>query len=731
MTFQNIPYLYQNKNGSFRVLAKGVDEYFKATEKDKAIKFAKGVQKKLEKELKGFITRQELGEKLGIKGVTIENAKGKNTRLWNEISDKMEIKTVNNREYYKFKGKEKDAIDSIKKFSGVEALKGARDVYAGRETTAGKIRKILTESKVPLNVKEIEAKLPKGTKRDTINSALADIKTKPEYSELKKKVKLIDFFEQAAQTSKIKAEKRAPFIKIVRDVFVSDPDATTQDVAEAMVGSKKYNSASLTSKYNYDTAARKNIIKFLEVVGPGSKQKIKGFKDIDPDKLGDILESIESRISDFGFESGLRREAQLAIADAAKGLPPRTGEELIAKLRQKGKAVDHVVPLASVFKDAPGYTEAGQVIDFDINKKKGTTLDADFGREFKKALKGDFSGVEKYNDKALNFATKNKVDTPVIVQGNNLNPRDYIKNFDSYSEGAKLNIINLAKEKGIVIQTNTKTLASLADELIKGTETFSKAKQVEVCNFLSNGGLPGDCKRAIKQDLKKAAQIISKIPADTKETAAVKNSAQKLVNFIDSGQITTADKLPRPDDAKLADTFKETNLRWNNDVGAFETTNGDIASQSDIKKYAADNPMEVKVGEEPVKAATNKSVLGNVGKALARVGAPLPTALIDSYFIGQQVKEGKGTAEIASNPLNWLGLATMEPLSKVAGIAEGGAFNKALRLGLNPATIRGITRFAGLPGLAISTALTAYDQYQKYKDGEGFIFNLLNQKGIE
>ena len=48
-------------------------------------------------------------------------------------------------------------------------------------------------------------------------------------------------------------------------------------------------------------------------------------------------------------------------------------------------------------------------------------------------------------------------------------------------------------------------------------------------SFLSNGGLPGDCKRAIKQDPKKAAQIISKIPADTKETAAVKNSAQKLV----------------------------------------------------------------------------------------------------------------------------------------------------------------------------------------------------------
>ena len=173
-------------------------------------------------------------------------------------------------------------------------------------------------------------------------------------------------------------------------------------------------------------------------------------------------------------------------------------------------------------------------------------------------------------------------------------------------------------------------------------------------------------------------------------------------------------------------------LKWDNVVGAFTTKNGDIASQADIKTYATENPMKIQVGEEPIKAATNKSVLANVGKAMARIGAPLPTAVLDSYFIGQQVKEGKGTAEIASNPLNWLGLATMEPLTKISGVAEGsGTLNKALRLGLNPATIRGISRFAGLPGLAVSTAMTAYDQYQKYKDGEGFIFNLLNQKGTE
>ena len=272
----------------------------------------------------------------------------------------------------------------------------------------------------------------------------------------------------------------------------------------------------------------------------------------------------------------------------------------------------------------------------------------------------------------------------------------------------------------------------LVDDLVKGIKSVPQGCQIIVRRALgATGGLFNEtCETIIRANPKAAAvKLNNAITATKGPLKDLKEKSIKIANLIDTEQITTADKLPRPDDAKLADTFKETNLRWNNDVGAFETTNGDIASQSDIKKYAADNPMEVKVGEEPLKVATNKSVLKNVGKAIATVGAPLPTALLDAYFINEQVKEGKGTAEIASNPLNWLGLATMEPLSKVAGVAETGKLNSLLRLGLNPATIRGISRFAGLPGLAISTALTAYDQYQKYKDGEGLIYNLFNKEG--
>ena len=172
-----------------------------------------------------------------------------------------------------------------------------------------------------------------------------------------------------------------------------------------------------------------------------------------------------------------------------------------------------------------------------------------------------------------------------------------------------------------------------------------------------------------------------------------------------------------------------TALKYNKEIGAFVTGKTDtVAPQSEIKQYAVDNPMEVKVGEPAKLPKPNKSVLKTVGKTLAAVGAPLPTALLDTYFINEQIKQDKTTSEIVSNPLNWLGLATMSPLSRAAGIDKAGKVNTALRLGLNPGTIRGISRFVGLPGLALSTAMTAYDQYTKYKNQEGFIYKMFNKE---
>ena len=168
-------------------------------------------------------------------------------------------------------------------------------------------------------------------------------------------------------------------------------------------------------------------------------------------------------------------------------------------------------------------------------------------------------------------------------------------------------------------------------------------------------------------------------------------------------------------------------IKYNTEVGAFVNTGtDDVASQAELKTWADDNPMEVKVGE------AKPGILRKTGKALAHIGLPLPTAAMDAYFVGRQIEEGKSPTEIAKDPFNWLGLATMDPLTKAAGVADkSGKLASVMRLGMSPGMIRGATRFLGLPGLALSTGLTAYDQYQKYKNKEGFIYDLFNREEID
>ncbi len=321
-------------------------------------------------------------------------------------------------------------------------------------------------------------------------------------------------------------------------------------------------------------------------------------------------------------------------------------------------------------------------------------------------------------------------------------PGKSLQTIDPFDDYPGMTEVEINKELRKYFTVDNKLKPNWAKQIADGT---IKIEDVEA---IKKGGIFMENMNLSKDVAKNNLENIKTIYANEPDGSAFRKAMEKRVNCADgcflkvanknperiakllsTGQVIKASELPRPDDAIRRDMFKETNIRWNNDIGAFVTPNEDIASQADIKKYIAENPIEVKAGETPLKPATNKSVLANVGRTMAAVGAPLPTALIDSYFIGQQVKQGKGTAEIASNPLNWLGLATMEPLTKAAGIAEGDGLKKVLRLGLNPATIRGISRFAGLPGLAISTAMTAYDQYEKYKDGEGFIYKLFNKEG--
>ena len=137
-------------------------------------------------------------------------------------------------------------------------------------------------------------------------------------------------------------------------------------------------------------------------------------------------------------------------------------------------------------------------------------------------------------------------------------------------------------------------------------------------------------------------------------------------------------------------------IKYNPEIGAFvNISTNDVVSQANLKNWAKDNPIDVKAG-----TSVKPGLLRKTGRALAHVGLPLPTAALDTYFIGKQIQEGRDPAEIAKDPFNWLGLATMEPLTKAAGVADkSGKLASVARLGMSPGMIRGATRFLGLPGI--------------------------------
>ena len=727
MAFEGVPYLYQNKNGSFRVLAKDVDEYFKATEKTEAIKFAKGLQKNLDKQLKGFLTRQQLAEELKIQDTSIEKAKMSNTRLWKEISNQMEIKKVGNREYYKFKGNKNNAISSIKKFSGAEAVKGPRDVYAGKVTIAGKIRNLLKNSKDPLTVKEIENKLPKETPIATINSALADLKKDVNYKDKIKKITSQEVAEAGAVT---KRKASAPYIVAVRNAFVNDPDATTADVAEEMFGTNKYKSASRIDKLDMDQIARLNIIKFLqEVGGKGSKIPIPGFKDIAPDKLGDIIESIESRSNTFGFEPGERKRFQGAVADSLRNLPVNYTEKLKAKLRQKGMAVDEVNPTASVFKQAPGYIEATQVIPFKTNQIKGTTLDALFGRTFKKVMQGDFSGVDYFNEKSAEFAKKYNIDTPIIRTGAGLNPEDYVANFSDYTKGGRENIQQLAKEKGFVLETkskplqllvnarkdfenNTDNICSIFGKASGGTvkscvAQFDEAVQKnpeglfqKVLNFVKS---PGVKRFTLAGAAGAAGAAIVKEFRNDDPTSYLSNEDQQKSMLVamatDPIMDPLANQFDRPDilDYQLPA------------LGATAAASTALGAPSTIKVSRDPNslPQFKTRGTGIEKKGLAKTGLRVLGRGLGIMSTPGALAPFAAADIASQVYEGDSATDIATNPFNYLYGTFADQTDKMTrGLKP--TLRKVARLGMSPGALRVMSR-AGLVGLAGSLGIQGYN----------------------
>jgi len=128
--------------------------------------------------------------------------------------------------------------------------------------------------------------------------------------------------------------------------------------------------------------------------------------------------------------------------------------------------------------------------------------------------------------------------------------------------------------------------------------------------------------------------------------------------------------------------------------------------------YLQDAFETAKIGKEGKGVFRSAFGLGEgvLGKGLWALGAPIIQLPATAGYIAQDIREGKDVGEIATNPLNYLGAAFMNPAVKALGKA-------GMSRGLLGIASLGLAGTAALPALSIGAGLATLGTlgYQGYK----------------
>ena len=411
------------------------------------------------------------------------------------------------------------------------------------------------------------------------------------------------------------------------------------------------------------------------------------------------------------------------------------------------------------FRTSP-YSAFIQGIRADINQDKGKTLDKQTSI-YEKRLQAAKTISEKkkiaaeYNNKAKKFA---------LDANKNLKPGQLPVRTLEFKVGVSPNV-------SIKNKTALNNYGDLFDEIYqKHNYSMSVPEDVksvdEIRPFLQGGRGKGSMLKLLAQ---RAPRIFG-IPA----AAYLGYRALPLL----TGTPVAAAEIQRDAqgnviEPKINQPVVSEPLQYNKEIGAVVNTNTDQkADQNQILQYVKDNPLKVTAGsslgfaaqEVPgaYKAARDlgrgriRSTLGISGAirpVLTTFGTPLLTGLYEGAIASKRLDEGETATDILTDPLGpALGISLMEPLSKMSGVVRdakpvgilGGlkrAFNpfdmsnvgtarpgltsKILRMGMSPRVIAGISRL-GPYGMLAGAGLSALDQYNKYQNQEGMIYNLFN-----
>ena len=255
----------------------------------------------------------------------------------------------------------------------------------------------------------------------------------------------------------------------LNEEFKLDPDVDLEELAEQLYGKGASKSVSFL------TQTKNDVAKYIDVLETGTRKNlnIPGFKYPSANKAAEILDSIADRSGSFGFQAGVIRDLKFDVRDnllkLKKGTTTNLRRVLSKLIKDKGSVIDEAVGLSATFEDAPGYTEATQIIKNKINKRKANTIDKPFSALIKKIKTNSATAKEinNFNTISKRFMKEEGVDSPIIKIGKNLKPEKFIKSFKDYSPEAQANIKELAKKNNFVIQTKSEPLKNVVASLQK------------------------------------------------------------------------------------------------------------------------------------------------------------------------------------------------------------------------------------------------------------------------
>ena len=285
---------------------------------------------------------------------------------------------------------------------------------------------------------------------------------------------------QARAESQLAAS--AERIEPINEQFKKNPNIGLEELTKNIYG-KEFTKVDDIEKLKLATQVSDDVAKYLEAL-KGIRGGVSGLPT--GDKLKKITNVIESNTPGYRFREGVLRNYKFNVADEARGFDFNYTQNLRDKITEGAKrVVDESVGLSATFKNAPGYLESTQFLKQATNEIKSKQIDKPFSEAFSAALEGDISKVADYNKQALKFKTKYpNVDVPFIKYGDKLSDvKKYVKNFDDFSDASKENILNIAKERGIVVKTDSLPLPVLVDKYSeamesKGLDRSSKLKAI-------------------------------------------------------------------------------------------------------------------------------------------------------------------------------------------------------------------------------------------------------------